>query len=349
MKRYLNKSILNALFLSFLFLFLSFIFLFGCAKKPAEQIYRKSSVVMDSLVTITVVSDSAQKANRAIDAAFAELHHLEKLISFWDPKSEISEIGRQAGIKPVKVSPETLDIMEKAVYVSRQTGGAFDGTMGPVIRLWNIPYSKRIPDAASIKNALKLVGYKNIKIDQKKSTVYLAKKGMTFDTGGIAKGWANDYAEAVLKAHGIKAGLIAVAGDVKAFGRKPDGHGWRVGVENPRPKGDKDRIIASLEAFDEDVSTSGDYERYFIINGVMYHHLLDPRTGYPARGFESVTVIAPKGVWADGFCKIFIMGPQKGPELAKKLGFGTITVTSDGKIHVSDNLKNRVTLYKQHL
>ena len=341
MKKYFNKHRLTALFLSFFV----FIFIFSCAKNPEKEIYRKSSTVMDTLVTITVVSDSAQKANSAIDAAFAELHHLEKLISFWDPKSEISEISREAGIRPVKVSPETLDLVEKAVYVSRETGGAFDGTMGPVIKLWNIPYSRRIPDEASLKKALGLVGYKHIKINLKNSTVYLDKKGMSFDTGGIAKGWSGDYAEAVLKSHGIRAGIISVAGDIKAFGRKPDGHGWRVGIENPRPKGDNDRILASIELHDEDISTSGDYERYFILNGVMYHHLLDPRTGYPARGFESVTVIAPKGVWADGFCKIFIMGPRKGPELAKKLGFGTVTVTSDGKVHVSDNIKDRITLY----
>ncbi len=340
MKNYFKKSALPIVFLSFL----SF-FLFSCSNAPKEKIYRKSSIVMDTLVTITVVSDSAKKANGAIDAAFAELHHLENLISFWDPKSEISEIAREAGIRPVKVSPETLDLIEKAIYVSKETGGAFDGTMGPVIRLWNIPYSKRIPSEASIKKALKLVGYKHIIVDPRKSTVYLDKKGMSFDTGGIAKGWAGDYAEAVLKAHGIKAGLVAIAGDIKAFGTKPDGHGWRVGIENPRPTGPNDRILASIALHNEDISTSGDYERYFIINGVRYHHLLDPKTGQPARGFESVTVIAPKGVWADGFCKIFVMGPKSGPALAKKLGFGTITVTSDGKIHVSQNIKNRVTLY----
>ena len=304
-------------------------------------------MLMDSLVTITVVSDSPRKADAAIDAAFAEIRRLEKLISFWDPKSEISEISREAGIRPVKVSPETLDLVEKALYVSRQTGGAFDCTMGPVIKLWNIPYSKKIPAPAEIKRALRLVGYKEVYVDLKNSTVFLAKKGMSFDTGGIAKGWANDYAEAVLKSKGIKAGLIAIAGDVKGFGRKPDGHGWTVGIENPRPKGKNDALLARVELQDEDISTSGDYERYFILNGVRYHHLLDPRTGYPARGFESVTMITPEGVWSDGFSKIFVMGPEKGPALAKKMGFGIITVMDDGAVHISGrNLKKRVTLYR---
>ncbi|MDA8172493.1 MAG: FAD:protein FMN transferase [Nitrospiraceae bacterium] len=302
---------------------------------------------MDTLVTITVVSDSPRKADAAIDAAFAEIRHLEKLISFWDPRSEISALSREAGIRPVKVSPETMDLVEKAIYVSRQTDGAFDCTMGPVIKLWNIPYNKTIPDSADIKKALELVGYKAVKIDPKNSTVFLGRKGMSFDTGGIAKGWANDYAEAVLKSKGIKAGLISIAGDVKGFGRKPDGHGWRVGIENPRPKGKDDAVLASVELLDEDISTSGDYERYIIVNGVRYHHILDPRTGYPARGFESVTLITPEGVWSDGFSKIFVMGPGKGPALARKLGFGIVTVTDDGAIHISGrDLEKRVTVYR---
>ena len=344
LKNNFNKYSSKALFLCVLFFFL---FLSSCYHPPEEKIYRKSSIVMDTLVTITVVSDSSGKANDAINAAFAELHHLEKLISFWDPKSEISEISREAGVRPVKVSPETLDIVEKALYISRETGGAFDCTMGPVIRAWNIPYSKKIPSAAALKKARELVGYQYVKVDPRKSTVYLAQKGMSFDTGGIAKGWAGDYAEAVLKAHGIKAGLIALAGDIKGFGRKPDGHGWRVGIENPRPGGNKDnRILASVELLNEDISTSGDYERYFIINGIRYDHIIDPRTDFPAHGFDSDTLITPKGVWSDGFTTgVFVMGPQKGPELAKKLGFGTITVTHDGKVHVSSNIRNRVTLY----
>ncbi len=328
-------------------LFILSVFLFSCARPPREELYRKSTVLMDTLVTITVVSDSSKKANDAIDAAFAEIHRLQKLISFWDPKSEISALGRESGIRPVKVSPETLDLVEKALYISRETGGAFDCTMGPVIRLWNIPYSKKIPSQAAIKKALKLVGYKSVIVDPKNSTVFLAKKGMSFDTGGIAKGWANDYAEAVLKSHGIKAGLISIAGDVKGFGRKPDGHGWEVGIENPRPKGKAGGLIARLELLDEDISTSGDYERYFMVNGVRYSHILDPRTGYPARGFESVTIVSPQGVWSDGFSKIFVMGPEKGMALAKKLGLGIITVTDDGAIHISGRgLKKRVTLYR---
>ena len=330
------RKILNSRFNKYIItLLVSSIFLVSCSRVKEKDLYRKSAILMDTLVTITVVSGSPKRANAAIDAAFAEILRLQKLISFWDPKSEISEIGREAGIRPVKVSPETMDVMKKAIYISRETNGAFDGTLARVIRLWNIPYSKKIPSKAALRKAMELVGYKLIKIDPKKSTVYLSKKGMSFDTGGLAEGLASDYAEAVLKAHGIKAGLISCAGDITAFGRKPDGHGWRVGIENPRPKGKNDKLLGSVELINEGISTSGDYERYFIINGVRYCHIINARTGFPAQGYESVTVIAPNGTWADGFgCGIFAAGPKKGPTIAKKLGFGLITVTDDGVLHI---------------
>ncbi len=307
---------------------------------------------MDTLVTITVVSDSSRQANGAIDAAFAELHRLEKLISFWDKKSEIWAISDKAGVAPVKVSPETLDLVQDALYASKMTDGGFDGTIGPVISQWD--FHRQIkPSDAAIKKALKDVDYRQVVVDPKNSTVFLKRKGMTFDTGGIAKGWGADYAERVLKEHGIKAGLIAIAGDIKAFGRKPDGHGWLVAIRDPRPLEGHGQsgIFATVELVDQGISTSGDYERYFFKNGVMYFHILNPRTGYPARGFESVSIIAPHGYLSDGFSTgIFVMGPQKGIERVKqleRLGFGAVTIDDNGKVFISDNLKGKVNIIKK--
>lgn len=318
---------------------------FSCSRQNQENIYRKNGIIMDTLVTITVAANSPKQANSAIDAAFAELRHLEKLISFWDPKSEISAMNREAGIRPVKVSPETMDLLEKALFVSKKTDGAFDCTIGPEIRQWDFK-KKIMPGPEAIKRALSLVDYRAVKLDKANSTAFLDRKGMSFDTGGIAKGWGADMAEAVLKANGIKAGLIAIAGDIKAFGRKPDGHGWIVGIENPRPEGKNDQVLARIELVDEGISTAGDYERCFFINGVMYHHILNPKTGYPARGFESVSLITPKGVWSDGFDDgIFVLGPEKGIALVKELGFNAITVDSSGKLGITSGIRPRVTLF----
>lgn len=327
-----------------LFLVLSLV-LFSC-KKPEDRVFKKSTILMDTLVTITVTADTDRNAERAIDAAFAEIQHLEKLISFWDTESEISSMNLEAGNEPVKISPQTMELIETADYVSEKTDGAFDATIGPVIRQWD--FKKHLkPEPEKLKEALKLVNYKQVDLDRTNSTAFLKDSSMSYDTGGIAKGFAADLAEKVLKANGINAGLVAIAGDIKAFGKKPDGHGWLVSIRNPREtKGNE--LLASIELIDEGISTSGDYERYFIENGVWYHHILDPKTGMPARGFQSVTVIAPKAVYTDGFSTgIFVMGPEKGIKRLGELGFGGIFVDSSGKLQITENIKRRVKILRR--
>lgn len=315
-----------------------------------ERIFRKSLILMDTLTTITVVADSEKKAESGIDAAFLEIKKLEKLISFWDPESEISSVNKNAGVLPVKVSPQTLDLIQYALYISEKTDGAFDPTIGPVIRQWDFKKQKK-PAPAKLGEALKLVNYREMKIDGKNSTAYLAKKGMSFDTGGIAKGYAADLAEKVLKSKGIKAGLIAIAGDIKGFGRKPDGKGWIVAIRNPREsKGNE--LLAKIELLDEAISTSGDYERYFFEDGKRFHHILNPETGYPARGIQSVSIVAPKGVSTDGFSTgIFIMGPEKGTKKMKELGLDGIIVEdiegNKGKLYITDKIRPRVQVLRK--
>lgn len=307
--------------------------------------YKKSSDVMDTRVEITVVSKSETEAERAIDAAFAEIGKLEQLLSFWTEDSEIALIYENAGKSPVKVSPETFDVIKKAIHVSVKTGGAFDPTVGPVIRLWDFREKKK-PEKAALKNALKLVDYNAMGLNAESSTVFLGRKGMSFDTGGIAKGYAADRAVDVLKKMGIKAGLVSVAGDIKAFGLKLDEEGgrapWRVGIRDPRSN-NRDKLIATIELRDEAISTSGDYERFFIEDGVRYHHILDPKTGYPARGCMSVTVIAKDAVMTDGFSTgIFVLGPEKGIALLEELGYEGVIISADGKRHATDGIKDRL-------
>lgn len=316
----------------------------SCQRQNERQ-FKKSSLLMDTLVTITVAADSEAQADSAIEAAFQEIRRLERLMSFWSEESEIAAIYGNAELRPVKVSSDTLDLIEKSLFISEKTGGAFDATVGPVIRLWDFKKKKR-PDKAMLEHALSLVDWRAMVVDRAASTAFLKKKGMSFDTGGILKGYAADKAVEALKRAGIKAGLVAVAGDIRGFGA--DGKGWRIGIRDPRPKeGDKDGILATIELRDEAISTSGDYERFFIEEGVRYHHLLDPKTGYPAEGFMSVSVIAKEGVFADGFSTgIFVMGPGKGPKLLGEAGLEAVTVDGEGKVYVSDGLKDRVRVLK---
>ncbi|MEJ2181991.1 MAG: FAD:protein FMN transferase [Nitrospirota bacterium] len=329
----------------FLPVILAFFVLLACTRQGGERMFRKTTFAMDTMVTVTVVSKSEDKAGAAIEAAFREIRRLERLLSFWTRDSEIAAINREAGRSPVNVSPETLEIVERALQVSRLTGGAFDPTIGPVIRLWD--FRKKIkPGPEAVKEALARVGYRAIEVDRQKRTVYLSRADMSFDTGGIAKGYAADKAVQVLKQKGIRAGLVSVAGDIRAFGTKPDGGAWSVGIRNPRPEAGgagENELIAVLPLRDQAVSTSGDYERYFIRNGVRYHHLLDPRTGYPARGLVSVTVVAPEAVLTDGLATgVFVMGRKKGLELLEKNGFEGVLVDEEGKRYVTAGLEGRI-------
>ena len=228
------------------------------------------------------------------------------------------------------------------MYVSENTEGGFDITVGPLVRLWDFQ-KKTIPDRTTVKEKLKLVGYKNIVIDKKASTVFLKTKGIQIDLGGIIKGYAADKAVEVLKQQGIRAGIVAVAGDIKTFGIRPDGGLWKVGIQNPRQQTDKDEIMATVGLSDTAISTSGDYQKFFIKNGRIYHHLLNPKTGYPDNECRSVTIIAKDAAFTDAFATgIFILGAQKGMDTLNRLGLDGIIVDKDGKIHLTQNLRGKV-------
>lgn len=315
---------------------------FSC-QSGGQRLFKKSAHIMYTEVTITVVSDSPEKAENAIDGAFDEIRHLEKLLSFWTQDSEIAAINRNAGVAAVRVSPETLDVLEKSIFISEKTDGAFDPTIGPVIRLWDF-HKKVRPERQAVQKALELVDYRQMAVNEKESTAFLKKAGMSFDTGGIAKGYAADRAVEALRKAGIKSGLVAVAGDIRAFGTRPDGKPWRIGIRDPRPKDEDSYLMATIELRDDEaISTSGDYERFFIEDGVRYHHLLDPRTGYPSMLCQSVTVVADKAVYTDGLATgVFVMGPEKGLKLLGELGYEGIIVDAEGKTHVTPGIRNRL-------
>jgi thiamine biosynthesis lipoprotein len=310
--------------------------------------YQKSEPLMDTLVTVTVVANSEQQASKAIGSALQTIGTFGDRINFFSPSSELSEINRSAGIRPVKVSADTLDLIEKAVYVAEKSGGAFDPTIGPESSLWDF-HKKIKPSDEQIKKNLPLVNYRNVVVDREKSTVFLKKKGMLMDLGGIAKGYAADLAVADLRRNGIEAGIVANAGDIRVFGRKPGGKPWNVGIENPRHKSDADELIAKLKLTDRAISTSGDYQRYFILNGRRYHHLIDPATGYPAYGCRSVSVITDRGAFTDAFATAaFVLGPEKGMELVTKMGMDAVIIKSDGTILTTPGLAGIITIEKSH-
>jgi thiamine biosynthesis lipoprotein len=340
---------------------LLFTLLSACTAQK-EKIYRKSRILMDTFVTITVVSNSEDSADKAIDTAFSEIERLEKLSNFFSSESEVSRINKNAGICGVRVSPDILDMLNKAIMVSEKTEGAFDVTIGPVISLYDF-HKKIKPEESAVKKNLSLVNYRELIIDRNKSAAFLKKRGMLIDLGGIAKGYAADKAVETLKRCRINAGLVSVAGDIRTFGLKLDGLPWKIGIRNPRiplnppipplPRGGKsgvkggkggfsDDVMATIELSDMAISTSGDYERCFILDGKRYHHLLSPKTGYPAEGCQSVSVITKECAFTDAFATgIFILGPEKGLKVLEKMGFDGIIVDSHGKVHTTPNIRGK--------
>jgi thiamine biosynthesis lipoprotein len=295
---------------------------------------------MDTVITITVVSPSEKDADTAINAAFSVIERLDKSLSVFSPDSEISKINKSAGVDFVKVSEDTYQLINAAIKIAQVSDGAFDPTIGPIVNLWD--FVKKIkPHPDKIRDRLSLVNYKDVLFDDSDMSVKLKNKGMALDLGGIAKGFAADKAVLSLKASGIKAGIVACAGDIKVFGKKPDMKNWLVGIRSPRGKPEDLNAVLSLN--DLAVSTSGDYERYFIINDIRYHHLLDPKTGSPAIGFQSVSIVNTQGVNTDSLSTaVFVLGPQKGLELVNKMKLMAYMVYSDGSVYVTDNLKELI-------
>jgi thiamine biosynthesis lipoprotein len=289
---------------------------------------------MGTTVEITVVARDKAAGEAAIAEGFAEVERLEQVFSSYRADSELSSINARSGRGPVAASGDMVDLVGRAVAIARETGGAFNPLMGPAIKLWGIPEHPRVPSDAELERLRPLVEVGGVTVAPRDGTLTLARPGMALGLGGIAKGYTADRVAALLKARGIGAGIVAVAGDLRVFGTRPDGRPWRVGVRHPRRA---DRPMAALLLTDAAVSTSGDYERFFEVDGKRYHHILDPRTLKPAAETVAVTVLARDGTTADGLATaLFVMGPEAGLKLVERLqGVEALFAAPDGKVTAS--------------
>jgi thiamine biosynthesis lipoprotein len=303
---------------------------------------KRAQVLMGTMVEITAVAPNEILAQAALAAGFQEIRRLEALLSTWIETSELSLVNQAAGQEPVGVSEETFALLKRALEVADYTEGGFNIAIGPAARLWNIPEAPHIPSDMELEIAAQYVDYHNIHLNPTRRTVLLEKPGMKIDVGGIGKGFAAEKAAAVMREVGATGGLVAVSGDFRVFGKRADGTAWPIGIRHPRRD---NTILATLDSTDEAISTSGDYERFFIKGGIRFHHILDPDTLKPARLCQSVTVVAPDAGWADALATgLFVMGPVKGMALIERLGFGAVIVDAQGGISISSRLRNRVKL-----
>lgn len=306
-------------------------------------VVKRAQRQMGTLVTITAVAESESVAQAAASSGFAEIRRLEELLSTWIPESELSRVNASAGVRPVPVSPDALAVVQRSLQAAEMTDGAFNIAIGPAVEAWSVTERARVPSAAELDSLKPLLDLRAVHVDVGERTIYLEKVGMRIDIGGIGKGYAADQAVAAMKKAGATAGVAALSGDIKTFGQLPGGKKFPVGIQHPRREG---AVLAWIDLQDEAISTAGDYERFFEQDGVRYHHILDPRTLQPARGCQSVTVVAKEGTWADGLdTGIFVMGPERGMELVERLDdVEAIIIDQEGRLIVSSGLRDRIRM-----
>ena len=308
----------------------------------AQGTYKRTLKLMGSRFDITVVADNEAQANVHIDTAVAEISRIERLISSWDPNSQTSLINKSSGIKPVKVDKELFDLIKRSIQISKLTDGAFDISYASMDRIWKFDGSMtEMPSEDAIKASVAKVGYKNIILNEANSTVFLKLEGMKIGFGAIGKGYAADKAKALLKSKGVVSGIINASGDLNSWGRQTNGEDWNVAIKNPL---NKNKVFALLPIFETAVVTSGNYEKYVMLDNKRFSHIIDPRTGYPSTGIVSASVFAPSAELADALAtSIFVMGKDVGLDFINQLkNIECIIVDDTGKIHYSNqiNLKN---------
>ncbi|UCD74041.1 MAG: FAD:protein FMN transferase [Phycisphaerales bacterium] len=299
--------------------------------------------VMSTLITVRVPEHQGEEAAEVVFNVFRDI---DARMSEWKETSPLSQVNRAAGEGPVRVPDDLRALIRRGTEIGDLTGGAFDITWAALWGLWDFTAERpEVPDDDEIDRRLALIDYRCVEIDEEAGTVFLPEKGMVLGLGGIAKGHALDRAAAALKARGIDSFLISAGGQMMAGGMKGD-RPWRVGIRDPR--GDPEDYFAHLEVADTSVSTSGDYERYFVLDDVRYHHILDPRRGRPARGLRSATVVSSDATLADALSTaLMILGRDAALELVESLdGVEAVLVDDEAKIHLTSGLTDRMTVVR---
>lgn len=341
MTKHTKKLLFLLTTISLIVIILFFLFKPGSKKQNTEPT-SMSQFLLGTVIDLKLYDAPSQKAGEKIlNEAFSILKRIEDKMSINIESSEISQINKNAGLSEVIVSDETFFVIDRGEYYSKLSGGHFDISIGPLVRLWGIGTdSARVPSPNEIIEAKKRVGYKKVILDKEKKSVKLEEKDMMLDLGGIAKGYAADAIAEYFYSKNIKSAIINLGGNVYALGSNVTGKPWRIGIQNPFDA--RGKSIGLVHVKDKTVVTSGIYERYFEYQGKHYHHILNPFKGYPVENnLASITIITDKSIDADGLSTtVFALGIEKGKELVETLkGVDVIFVTKDKKVYKTSGLK----------
>lgn len=301
--------------------------------------FKKVERLMGNRFELTVVGHDESWANEKIEKAITEIRRIEKLLTTFDDNSQTNQINKNAGIRAVKVDREVFDLVQRSIRISTITDGAFDITYGSLDkRLWNFDQSMtELPDSFTAKEIVKLINYRNIILDENECTVMLKEKGMRIGFGGIGKGYAAEKAKALLIKEGVSGGIVNASGDLTTWGLQADGKPWTIGIASPN------NILVPfsyMNITDLAVATSGNYEKFVMINGRKYSHTINPKTGLPVTGIKSVTIISPNAEISDAMATpVCIMGIKAGITLINQIeSLSCIIVDDHDKIYTSKNI-----------
>jgi len=305
----------------------------------ASKVHQKTLRLMGNRFTISVVDGDAQWAEKQIYEAIAEVRRIERLLTTFNNDSQTNQINENAGIRPVKVDKEVFDIIQRSLRISALTDGAFDISYGSIDkRFWNFDKEMTsLPDAEAAKESVKLINYQNIVLDAQNLTVFLKENGMRIGFGGIGKGYAAERAKQLLIKNGVKSGIVNAAGDLTTWGNQPNGKPWTIAIADPDTQ---NKAFSYINISDVAVATSGNYEKFVIIDGKKYSHTIDPKTGFPVSGIKSVTIICPNAELADAMTTpITVLGVDAGLGLINQMKqIACIIIDDDNNIYTSNNI-----------
>ena len=295
--------------------------------------------LMGNRFEVTAVTDDEAMGPKAIAAALAEVRRIEELLSTFKESSQVNEVNRLAGISPVRVDEEVIGLVVRSQKISSITQGAFDITYGSVDKsLWNFDQNMTaLPNRELALKSVDLINYEHVLVNVKKSTLMLKHKGMRIGFGGIGKGYAADRAKQVMMGMGIQSGIVNAAGDLVTWGTQPGGQAWTIGIADPNHK---QQAFSALSISNMAIATSGNYEKYAVIDGKKYSHTIDPKTGLPVTGVKSVSLICPSAELADALATpIVVMGVKVGLDLINQLNnVACVVIDDDDRLYASKNI-----------
>lgn len=314
----------------------------SCSIALNKESYQVSAFLFDTEVSLEIYGAGSQAAG---ERAIEMMTGLDSALNIYESESEMAKVNQSAGKNPMTVSADTFAIISEALEIAELTGGAYNPAIGPLVELWRISQEKgTLPQPAEIQALLPLTDFRAVALDESTSTVFLPVEGMRLDLGGIAKGFAVERAVSILKDAGIESAKVAAGGNVYAIGSKQDGSPWRIGIRNPKKQNE---IVGYVELKDQGIDTSGDYERFFEIDGNTYGHILDPSTGYPPKGVISCSIVADRPTLADALATAtFLMGQEKGlPMLEAMSAVEGMIIDEAGTLHMTPGFEKIFALY----